>query len=80
MPRASKTDWVVTLQPGTATAEAASRLRAAGLQVQDVLEAIGVVTGRATAAAAAKLRAMPGVADVSPTPSADVGPPDAPVS
>lgn len=80
MPRPPKTDWVVTLAPGTAAKTAAARLRAAGLEVQEVMEMIGVVSGRATPAVAERLRALPGVADVSPTPGADVGPPDAPVS
>lgn len=80
MPRQPKTDWVVTLQPGTQAAEAAARLRAAGLHVQEVLDMIGVVTGSATATTATRLRALSGVADVSPVAGVDIGPPDAPVS
>jgi len=73
-------DWTVTLAPGTDAQAAAKRLRSAGLQVQDVLAEIGVVTGRATAAQAKRLRSLPGVADVAGTPGADVGPPDAELS
>ena len=70
-------DWVVTLHPGTEPHAAAQRLRQAGLQVQDVLDVIGVITGRATASQAQRCRGLPGVADVAATPAADVGPPDA---
>lgn len=74
------TDWTVTLAPGTDAQAAVQRLRSAGLQVQDVLAEIGVVTGRATAAQAQRLRGLPGVDDVSGMPGADVGPPDAELS
>ena len=74
------TDLAITLKPGTDAQAAAARLRQAGLQSVEVLDAIGVVTGRADAATAKRLRGLPGVADVASTPSADVGPPDAPIS
>ncbi|RKT53533.1 hypothetical protein [Saccharothrix australiensis] len=39
-------------------------LRAAGLVVDDVLEALGVVTGSAAPEAVGSLRSVPGVSDV----------------
>lgn len=70
----------ITLTPGTDAAAAAKRLAAAGLEVGDVLDAVGVVLGRAPKAARARLAKVAGVADVAVTPSVDVGPPDAELS
>lgn len=72
--------WTVTLAPDRDVAGAVQALKRAGLEVVDVLDVIGVVTGHADAAAVARLRKVDGVTDVSRTPRADVGPPDAPVS
>lgn len=50
-----------------------------GFAVGQVLKEIGVITGTASAAAVEKLRAIPGVDDISPDEAVDIGPPDAPV-
>ncbi|MDT4895602.1 MAG: hypothetical protein QOH25_679 [Acidobacteriota bacterium] len=49
-----------------------------GFAVGQVLKEIGIITGTSSAAIE-KLRAIPGVDDVSPDESVDIGPPDAPV-
>jgi hypothetical protein len=54
--------------------------RPAGLEVEGVLDAIGIVTGRADANSIARLRKVRGVADVSPDYKVDIGPPGAPIS
>jgi hypothetical protein len=81
MPTKSKSDWVVTLAPGHPSARVRAQLEKAGFEVQEAHDAIGVITGRAPRAALPALRAIKGVADVSPPPPvADVGPPDAELS
>lgn len=72
----SKVDITVTLQPGSDAGEAARRLAAAGLEVTDVFDAIGVVHGRAPVALHARLAQVDGVADVAPTLGVDIGPGD----
>jgi hypothetical protein len=44
--------------------------------IDGVLEEIGIITGSATDSVAEAVRAIPGVADVSPDQPVDVGPPD----
>jgi hypothetical protein len=81
MPKAGKSDWVVTLAPGHTSARVLPLLKKAGFEVQETLEAIGVITGRAARTSLPALRAIKGVADVSPPPPrAGVGPPDAEIS
>lgn len=77
---ASRIDLTITLAPGTDAAAAAKRLVAAGLEVGEVLDAVGVVLGRAPKSAKAKLAKVDGVADVAVTPTFEVGPPDAELS
>jgi hypothetical protein len=61
--------------------EVASELRKAGFAVDQVLDQINQVTGRAPAGAARRLKSIRGVTDVSPEhPPFNIGPPDAPVS
>ncbi len=78
--KAAPTEWVVTLSPGTAVKPAGAALAKAGLRVDQVLDAIGVITGSGAAGLGAKLRQVPGVADVAEQARIDIGPPDAPVS
>ena len=78
--QASETDWAVTLVAQADARHSAAALKRAGAEVVDVLAEIGVINVRATAAVAAGLRRLKDVDDVSPVPSADIGPPDTPIS
>jgi hypothetical protein len=71
---------VVTLSGARALSDVENALRDAGFAVDQVLDAMGCITGTASEDVAERLRAIPGIADVSPPPSADVGPPGAPVT
>ena len=54
--------------------------KAAGLEVEGELDAIGIVSGRASVKSMAALRKVRGAADVSSDHKVDIGPPDAPIS
>jgi hypothetical protein len=73
----SEPQWIVTLASGSAPAVVARALRQAGFQVEQVLDEIGCVTGRASAAVADAVRRVPAVADVAGSGPVDVGPPGA---
>ncbi len=75
---AGRTRWVVTLSDRRPLAVVRKELEAAGLSIDEVLEAIGVITGSCDEATASKLRQIDGVEDVSPEQRIDVGPPDSP--
>ena len=77
MAKDAKKPLVITLSGDRAIHEVADDLRAAGLHVDQVLEAIGTVTGSADAKSVEGLRKIKGVADVSPDHSIDIGPPGA---
>jgi len=66
--------WAMTCQPGAALAPITKALRAAGMQVTDVLDAIGVVNGHAPENLPPRLQAVPGVTDVAPTMGFQLGP------
>ncbi len=68
-------DWVVTLDGSRPVAEVRDDLARAGFQGMQSLEAIGVITGRADAAAAQKARTLRGVGDVAGDTPVDIGPP-----
>ena len=75
-----KQDLVVTLSGDRKAHDVVKDLKAAGLSVKDVLEAVGVVTGHVSgtgsAAKVGRMRKVHGVADVSPEhPAVDIGPP-----
>lgn len=73
--------WVVTTSGDRPLKEVRKRLAEKGFAVGEVLDAIGCITGEATEEVAEKVRALPGVADVSPeAPTVYIGPPDAPIS
>ena len=80
MAKKEKQSLVVTLSGDRPVHEVAHDLKAAGLDVDQVLDAIGVVTGSAYASRAARLRKIPGVTDVSSSHIVDIGPPGAPIS
>jgi hypothetical protein len=71
---------IVTVSGERGIHDVARDLKAAGLAVDQVMEAVGVVTGSADPASKAKLRKVRGVSDVSADHPVDIGPPDADVS
>jgi hypothetical protein len=58
-------DINVTIQPGADLKAVASRLAAHGLVIEDTLDAINCITGKASPDVIQKLRAEPEVTDVS---------------
>jgi hypothetical protein len=80
MAKKSKHAMIVTLSGERGIHEVTRELKAAGLKVDQVMEAVGVVTGSAAPATKAKLRKVRGVSDVSADHPVDIGPPDADVS
>jgi hypothetical protein len=68
--------WVVTTSGGRPLKDVARDVEAAGFAIDEVLEAIGIITGSATESVAEMVRAIPVVADVSPDQPVDIGPPD----
>jgi hypothetical protein len=71
-----KQDLVVTLSGDRKAHDVAKDLKAAGLSVKDVLEAINIITGSGAASKVGRMRKVHGVADVSPEhPPVDIGPP-----
>ncbi len=68
-------EWIITVSPDYAIGAVASAVRAKGFKVDAVLSAIGSITGHADAHAAASVRAIPGVLDVTESIGFDVGPP-----
>lgn len=69
---------VVTLSSDRPAGEVHQDLADAGFAIDQVLEQIGVITGRCDDAVAGKVRAIRGVADVSDDAAIDIGPPDSP--
>jgi hypothetical protein len=63
---ASPSRWIVTLAGDESPAQMAERLRARGFAVEQVLEAVGVITGQASASTAEALKAMPGLQSIEP--------------
>jgi hypothetical protein len=80
MAKAAKQSLIVTVSKDRHINDVARDLKAAGLEVGELLDAIGIVTGRAQAKSIARLRKVRGVVDVSPDHKVDIGPPDAPIS
>jgi hypothetical protein len=72
--------WIVTTSGERSTKDVAKDLKAKGFAVEQVLDEIGAITGAADDTVAAKVRAIRGVADVSPDDAIDIGPPDAPTT
>lgn len=77
MPKEEKVPLIVTLSGDRPIHEVAKDLKAAGFNVEQVLEFAGSVTGSAHPKALQHLRKVKGVADVSPDHSVDIGPPGA---
>jgi hypothetical protein len=80
MAKKRKQNLVVTVSGNHPIHEVASKLKATGFEVNEVLDAIGVVTGSAPATSLAKMRKVSGVADVSVDHPVSIGPPGAPVT
>lgn len=68
--------WTVTVAPGTQLDSVANGLERAGLTVDQVLEAIGIIVVRGTEALALQARQIAGVTDVSREVEFDIGQPD----
>jgi len=73
---APKTGWIVTTSAERPIAEVAKELAKAGFAIERTLDQIGVITGKSDEQAAGKVRAIRGVADVSPETRVDIGPPN----
>jgi hypothetical protein len=80
MAKAAKQSLIVTVSKDRNIKAIARDLKAAGLEVEGVLDAIGIVTGRADAKSITRLRKVRGVVDVSPDYKVEIGPPGAPIS
>jgi hypothetical protein len=75
---ASNQRWIITVSTARPISEIAADLTAAGLQLDDTLDQVGVIVGTAPADRTDRFRAIPGVVDVSPETQVDIGPPDSP--
>jgi hypothetical protein len=75
---AKRKKWIVTTSGNRPISEIKKDLVEAGFTVDQVLDEIGAIIGFANNDAAERLRAIRGVADVSPDMSFSIGPPDAP--
>jgi hypothetical protein len=74
--KATTSSWVVTTSSDRPVADIAKELSAAGFKIDQTLDQIGIITGKADETAARKARSIRGVSDVSPETKADVGPPN----
>lgn len=72
--------WVVTTSGTRSVPDVVRDLRSAGFEVDQALDAIGVITGSGSGDVADAARRIPGVEDVSPDQAVDIGPPDNPLA
>ena len=72
-------DEIATPEQLAAIEDLVERLRQAGMEVDAVLAAIGIVTGSAQVARLPAIRALPGVAAVEEQTTFRIAPPDAEV-
>jgi hypothetical protein len=79
MAERAKPAVIVTLSGERQVRDVARDLRAAGLEIDQVLEETGIVTGTADSRTHATLRRIQGVADVSGDHPINIGPPDSDV-
>jgi hypothetical protein len=68
--------WIVTTSGDRPIAAVAKDLAAAGFQVDSVLDAIGMITGRCSVKAIASVKRVKGVSAVEADAPVDIGPPD----
>jgi len=80
MAKKEKKAFVVTVSGGHGIEKVTRELKAKGFEVDQVMDAIGVVTGSAHPDDVAKMRKIPGVQDVSSDKPVDIGPPGSPIS
>ena len=80
MPQAKKQSLVITASGTRPLKEVARDLKDAGFEVEQVLDAINVITGKGPAGIEDTLRTTKGVADVSEDFPVSIGPPGADVS
>ena len=80
MPNQAKQSLVITTSGDRPIDEVAGDLKAAGFDVDQVLEQIGSITGSAHPDSLEHLRGVAGVSDVSPDYPNDIGPPGASIS
>lgn len=76
----TKQALVVTVSGDRPIQEVAKDLKAAGFEINQILEFIGSITGSAPTKSLKQLRAVPGVAGISEDHPIDIGPPDASIS
>jgi excinuclease UvrABC helicase subunit UvrB len=72
--------WIVTTTGKRGIQEITQELKKLGFNVDQVHNEIGTFTGRAGEDIVERVRSVPGVSDISPDESVDIGPPDAPVT
>ena len=73
--------WVVTTSGDRSLKDVKKKLADEGFTIDQVLDEIGCIRGTASEDVAERLRAVPGIADVSPEPpTINIGPPDASIS
>jgi hypothetical protein len=75
-----KKQIVITVSGDRSIHEVAADLKKEGLDLDQVLDAVGSITGSAAPESFGRLRKVRGVADVSLDHPVDIGPPGAPVS
>jgi hypothetical protein len=80
MTKKQKQAFVVTVSGNHVIQNVTRELKAKGFEVDQVLDAIGVVTGSALPGDVAEMRKIPGVQDVSADQPVDIGPPGTPIS
>ncbi|WP_249976654.1 hypothetical protein [Vreelandella olivaria] len=68
--------WIITISNDQSIEEAATRLRAEGLTIRDILEEIGCITGSADDVTVERLKKVQGVVDIAPDIQIEMGPPD----
>lgn len=68
--------WIVTASGDRPLSDIRKDLTSEGFAIVQVLDEIGCIIGNASDATAKRLRAVSGVADVSPNPAINIGPPD----
>ncbi len=72
--------WIVTTSGDRPLRDVAKDVADTGFAVGQVLDEIGIITGEGDDDLVERLRAIPGVADVSPETTIDIGPPGAPAT
>jgi hypothetical protein len=72
--------WIITTSGDRPLDEVKKELTGKGFAIGQVLDEIGCIIGEASDDTAKKLRAVPGVADVSPDEPINIAPPDSDIT